>query len=118
MERITLEHEIFYSMREDFDSAIASLLAVMTRTKRNEGSLTCKLSVELAPTNYTDPDTGEFKTVLIPQIDHKIKIAVKHDAQLSGTSCGEFEITVSNEEVRIGEYSNGQINMFNGGIPR
>lgn len=118
MDRITIDHEIFEPMREDFNSAISRLISVMNRTKSTEGSLSCRITAELVPVNYTDPNSGEFKDVMIPQFNHKIKIAVKHDAQISGSSCGEYEIMFSNDEIRIGEYSNGQLNMFNGGLPK
>ena len=112
MENLTINHDIFEPMRKDFNSAIDQLFSIMAETKRNAGKISLNLSVELTPNVYTDPATGEFKSVLLPAMAHKIKVSVKNEGSVQGISMGDYELTISSDGAKIGTVDDGQESMF------
>ena len=110
----TIEHEIFDSMREDFNEAINTLFLVMADKKSDEGKLSLTMNVMLAPKDYTDPDTGEYQQIKVPMIEHKIKISVKNEGTRHGVSCGEYSIVFTPDGAVLETIRSGQINMFEG----
>ena len=109
---MTIEHELFDSMREDFDTAIGTLFKIMTDSRKNSGSLTLKLNVSLSPRDCVDPDTGELKHIQVPEIEHTVKIAVKHEGAIKGTSRGEYELTFGERGAELKDFDDGQFSMF------
>ena len=109
---MTIDHEIFDSMREDLNEALNNLFHVMSETKRNTGSLSLRLNVLLSPREGTYPDTGEFKVIQVPQFEHKIKISVKNDASLNGVSTGDYELSFSADGAELTEVFDGQTSLF------
>ena len=109
---LTIDHDIFEPMRDDFNTALERLFSIMNSTNRKEGKISLTMNVELSPQMYTDPDTGEFKVVDLPQFIHKFKVSVKNEGSVEGVSIGDYELTIRPDGAMIAGRYDGQENMF------
>lgn len=110
--QITIQDDLFDSMREDFDDILNNLLNKMHKANELTGTMSVSLRVNLTPMTYTDPDTGELMNVLIPDFTHKIKSTIKKGEETTGASCGMKQIVFTSEGMKIEKINNGQQTMF------
>lgn len=110
--RVTIDDELFENFKDDFNDILNNLLLEMYKVNESTGTISISMKCVLTPAQYTDPDTGEFKNVRIPDFGHKIKSTIKKGEETKGQSVGLKEIELTKEGIRIGRLNNGQQNMF------
>ena len=109
---ITINDDLFDSMRDDFNDILNNLLVKMNNAKELTGTMSISLRINLNPVVCTDPETGEFINALIPDFTHKIKSTVKKGEEITGASVGMKQIEFTPDGVKVGKINNGQQSMF------
>ena len=108
--KITIESELFTSLRASFDKVLNSMLKYMQDTGARQSEMTLKLNIDLYDSKSTDE---EIK--YIPLIKHKASAVCKAKAEESGKTdgkfdlvfnaeTGEFEICKNDEQVSFDEF--------------
>lgn len=113
--KITIESELFASLRTSFDKVLNSMLKYMQDTGARQSEMTLKLNIDLYPSKNAD---GEIKYATM--IKHKASAVCKAKAEESGISdanfdlvfnaeTGEFEVCKNDEQVSFDEFDDEEV---------
>lgn len=108
--KITIESELFVSLRASFDKVLNRILNYMHDTGATQSEMTLKLNIELCRSESADE---EMK--YLPLIKHKASAVCKAKTEESGimynefglvfnAETGEFEICKNDEQVSFDEF--------------
>lgn len=69
----TIESKAFDNSRAKFNEALKGLINVLLAKQMPGGSITMKVNIDMMGTTVLDPETGELKTMFMPDIETKVK---------------------------------------------
>ena len=92
--KLSLNAPIFAEFKAGLETCIENMLDTMVKKDTGYGTITAKLSFEIAEKDLLDPETGEACTVFIPLIEHKVSCKI-------GISAGETKGTYNASSIAL-----------------
>lgn len=109
---LSLNGSTFSTLKDDFDSILATTLGNMERKGADEAVITLKLGVSLEKQSIQR--NGEPANLTKPTFKHDISSVMQVKNKKSGSLSGDYELVWDEEEKRyvMRKITNGQVTMF------
>lgn len=95
---ISMQDKLLRPAEMELESCIELLLRKMIQNGYGSGAAALKLTIELAETEYIDPETGEITAGITPTVKYKATFGVKESAGVGGSTRDDRQIIERNAD--------------------